>query len=378
VASRRYQRIGDYETRPNIYVAPLATTGRGKNVYLSKINTCLSKCGLNDYIGGKIKSGQGIESSMSKGSEPIKLYAIDEFGKLCLKVFSPRAQNWEKEIENVILEMYSKSSGIYIGGEFSDSGSREKKERIDLIEPSLTIYATSTPGPFFSALSSESISSGFLNRFIVLQDFSKRGLKRRFIQASDPSESIIKTIAEINEVDESNGNLQGYNGSSINCKNVRETKEATDFLIQKEMEVNGIMDKLESRGLADIWGRHEENTIKLSLIRAIGINNVNPVITMKDVMWAEKIVSWSLNNLTSRCGSEVSDNKIQKSINKIKEIIQTSKSGVLRGDIMSKAGLNKREFDELIAVLIEKDLVSEVPTNVGKRGKPGKKYIYSE
>lgn len=353
IFGRRYQ-VERWNTQTNLLTVGLLSTGRGKDHPRKKIKSLMVATGLGHILaGGEFTSGSAIRSALFRN--PVLLSFPDEFGKYLKSINSKNASAHQVQIGKVIMEIYSDSGSTHHGVEYS-SGSLKKgdeTQRKDIINPSLNIYATSTPSTFYGALKDEDISSGFLNRILVAEGNETVRLDPASIFEVDdqpPPEGLILRLrdayAAVHGPDTPNQDLAETEPEMRMVALDAEAKPATIAVMgEQERRIN---DPSERHN--ELWCRFFENTVKVAAIKAIVNNPQHPKITIEHIEWASDFVRWCVSNLSHRLAENISENERER---RAKEILEYIRSGGTDGrakrDITRKfQKVDQRERREIL------------------------------
>ncbi|MBF0583735.1 MAG: PriCT-2 domain-containing protein [Magnetococcales bacterium] len=162
---RRYRT--ETNLRSNLYIIGIADSGSGKNHSREVITNLLHQIGLQGHLGGnRIASGSGLLRAIY--DHPAVLFQQDEFGMFLQAAADRRRQpRYITEILDLMTELYSSASTVYLGLEYAILD--KKSGRKDIHQPCLCFYGTTTPITFWSALKSANVVDGSLARFLILK-----------------------------------------------------------------------------------------------------------------------------------------------------------------------------------------------------------------
>jgi len=161
LGGRMYRTRTDLRT--NVYIAAVAESGGGKDHAPEVIRRCFDLAKLDRYLGGEnLASGRGMLSALEQ--HPARLFQIDEFGLFLNTVTGGRAPTHKAEIWSELLKLYSRAKGIYRGTEYAN---KKDAPRVDIHQPCVCFYGTTTPSTFWKALEGGAMMDGSLARFLV-------------------------------------------------------------------------------------------------------------------------------------------------------------------------------------------------------------------
>jgi hypothetical protein len=380
LAGRQYRSRTDLRT--NVYIAAVAESGGGKDHAPEVIRRCFDLAGLDRYLGGEnLASGRGMLSALEQ--HPARLFQIDEFGLFLHSVTGGKAPAHKADIWSELMKLYSRAKGIYRGTEYAN---KKDAPRVDLHQPCVGFYGTTTPSTFWKALEGGAMMDGSLARFLVFVTDTDRPDRNRDAGIIAPSPALIEALKAIPRGQGDPppaGNLP-----EIHVVPMASTEEPTPFTVAMTPEAEALQD----RKLAeeDVWAKRVagtpqaaivnrlgENATKLALICAISRDPAHPEITERDLAWG-----WSLAEHCARTALRdaqrfLADSEFEVRLNKAIDII--GKHGPCsRRDLFHRGmKLAAREFSELIDALVANGVVIETqpPPHSGAGRPTGPRYI---
>jgi hypothetical protein len=383
LAGRKYRTPTDLRT--NIYAAAIAESGGGKDHAPEVIRRCFDLAKLECFLGGEtIASGRGMLSSLEQ--HPAKLFQIDEFGLFLNTVAGGRAPAHKAEIWSELLKLYSRAKGVYRGTEYAN---KKDAPRIDIHQPCVCFYGTTTPSTFWKALEHGAMVDGSLARFLVFATDINRPERNRTAGIIAPSPALLDALRLIacgpGEPPPA-GNLP-----ALHIAPMVATEEATPETIQMSAPAAALHDsKLieEDAWARKVAGSHEaaivnrlgENASKLALISAISRNPSRPEITAPDVSWGWALAEHSARSVLRDAQRFLAESPFEKRLNKALEIIGTHGPCSRREMFHRGLKLTAREFAELIETLVSNGAITEIQFGPSKTaGRPlGPRYILAQ
>jgi hypothetical protein len=378
LAGRQYRTRTDLRT--NIYVAAVAESGGGKDHAPEVIRRCFDLAGLDRYLGGEsLASGRGMISSLEQ--HPAKLFQIDEFGLFLTTVAGSKAPTHKAEIWSELMKLFSRAKGIYRGTEYAN---KKDAPRVDIHEPCVCFYGTTTPSTFWKALEHGAMLDGSLARFLVFVTDNDRPDRNRTAGIIDPPAGLIAALKAI---------IRGQ-GEPPPPGNLPEAHTAhmlaTETAAPYTVPMTPAADALHERHLAeeDAWAKRVagtpqaaivnrlgENAAKLALISAISRNPTHPEITEAEVAWGWALAEHCARTILRDAQRFMADSEFEARLNKAINII--GKFGPCSRREMFHRGfkLAERDFRDVINALVMNGVVTEtfVPTsNLGRP--PGPRY----
>lgn len=311
VFGRRYK--SEMNTRTNLYTIGVAATGGGKDYSRQMIKNLLLHAGLEEFRGSDtIKSAAGMVKSLSK--RPSQILHIDEYGLFLKAVCDQHAPPYYKAISKAMMMLYSSSSSSYGGGE----GASDEDKEIFINYPNLCIYGTTTPETFSAALTKQAVTSGELNRFIVIA--SKEAIPQRNHDATGAmaSDTLIADWRALKAITPGNGNLTTVNSPNIDpdpmiVRNGECTKRLRDMADYQDNQV---------RSKGPLWVRYRENSIKIAMIAAIARNQITPVLMLPDLDFGEALVRKSIEYISLVAERDVADSDHERDCQEIMKLLR--------------------------------------------------------
>ena len=155
--------VGPTGSGVNLYLAGIAGPGFGKEAPLQRLVKALQESDLAFLVGaGEVSSASAIEKILRR--KPAVVMPWDEIGDVLEAINAKGPGNWAGTIRKAMLELYSKSTGVWFGKETTD----EERMGQPIHCPSLTVVGTSTPTRFYGGLSEKNLSDGFAARIIFI------------------------------------------------------------------------------------------------------------------------------------------------------------------------------------------------------------------
>ena len=305
ILGRRYATESGLRT--NLYLVGVGPTGCGKNHARTAAKKVLQACDLENRLGGEeLASGQAIISRVA--ISPSVLFQLDEFGMLMAAVQNPNAGTHLVAILSNLMKLFSSANDTYIGTEYAD---QDKRPRVEIECPCVSVYGTTTPETFYKALGSGHVVSGYLNRLLVVETNINRPKRQRPVYRDVPHS--VKAWAKVatNQV-VSVKNLIGINPKSpIVVPMSHGAEEIFDTL---DLEIDKLMDRDRGSGLDALHNRTWEHAAKIALILALSRDLDRPVINVEDAEWAITFVKWSLSRMIHEVKLRVADSPFQAKV----------------------------------------------------------------
>lgn len=364
VFGRRYKCQGIYESRPNIYTIGIAGSGSGKEHSRKQMSVIMNQAGLGEFIGGdRFRSDAGLVVSLQKN--PSQIMPIDEIGLILQLMADKKAAGFQKNIATNLLTLYSASGGFFNAGQYAD----EEKDPVILKYPNLCIYGTTTKENYVKALTSDAVTDGQLNRFIVVpsgNEFPDRnendnreivpphGLLRQWESLAPPKDALpnIDLIVPTAII------VVWGNDVGLRLKNMGDIED-------KRARENAF-------GVGRLWNRYRDSVQKISMIFAIARNQARPEITSADLDIAEGIVTRSVEYMTELCLDSIADSEFQRHCQKVIAILKVEKEITQSALCNSCRFLKSKDLKEILDSLVEQErieILTDTDTTKKRRAK---------
>lgn len=353
-------RVSYRNTYTNTYILNIAKTGSGKGFpsaligELMKLNKELFLLmGMSGY-----QSSVAITSNLV--SKRVRLDVIDEISDLFRKVGS--GDVWQSTISETLCDLWTKSRGHYIAP--GVAASSKKEDTTTCHNPCVSIIGSSTERNLDNCLSSSSFSSGLMPRFIFFKRVDRPFCESDFkiennfefdqVLLDDISISI-KQILDIpfNKISGAEINQEYYNPIKLS-----ETPEVKRYIQALYLTIERKKSALDESVQLDMLTRFIENMFKLSALHCLSRSSQNRVIEMKDVEWADKILSTSNHNTGLFFEKFNAQNDTAKHKNDIVRIV-TLLGEVPKKDLIKHTSyLKKANRECLISDLIDSKVIA--------------------
>lgn len=311
--------------RTNLYLVAVAGTSSGKDHGRNCVSQVLQAAQLDGLIGGdEIGSGAGLLSRLGKC--PRTLFQLDEFGLLLQAMRSKTAGNHLASIMRYFMQLYGMTGTSYRGAEYSN---QKERPRVDIDFPCVNLHATTTPDQFFSALGSADVTSGALNRMLIL--VAPDGIvPRQEPEQEEPPESVVEWVKQVQRLQ---CGMRGLTpGAPLAMRYDTGAKELirafSDWLDELAHK------SIEAPQIAALWGRAYEMAVKLAMVHSMALyeslesldqnaSNDSLTITGPSMAWGVEFVKTFMGRtqieLESRMGDSDFDILVQRVAKQIRD-----------------------------------------------------------
>jgi hypothetical protein len=347
--------------RSNLYVVGIAESGAGKNHSRLVINELFREANLVQYLGGnKIASGSGLLTAIQR--QPSILFQLDEFGMLLSAAADrKRSPRYVCEILDLLTELYTTAGTTYFGTEYANHLQNNAHRAIH--QPCVCVYGTTTPVHFWQALQAANVADGSLARFLILaseEDFPDSNVGFGSI---DPPQHLLDRLVHIHEGGgKLNGNLADVGAVDevmVKPRVVPTTPAARARFEELDQDLLGTLRQSRGSGFSSILARIEENATKLSLIRAVSRDSVDPQIEDQDAGWgialARHCAELTIREVTAR----VAENQVESHHKRALQILRDAgHAGMSKSDFTRRTQfMDHRQRDGVLHTLVEAGLI---------------------
>lgn len=339
------------DARTNLMIVGVSGTASGKEHARLVMRKLLHKADLSHHNpGDEVTGGTAIERVMGSAdvADSRCLFLFDEWGDMCKEILAKGSPSHQTAVIRTIMKFYSQANGIYLPKEFS-----KKEDTIQPIEqPTLCIYATTTPEAYFGAMKSTQILNGFLNRFIHLITPDERP-KEQLGTIIDPPEELIGHLKRVADLPHNNSTGIGgrYNPDLIVPKELPFSADGQGVI----REFSAYCDEQVDSGseFAPLWGRASQMSQQVALILA-GVSQLND-ITAKEALFGVEFVETAMKRTINAVGDQLADNEQEHLTKRVLRIINDEKTdGIDKSALTRKTQfLKKPDRDGILYTLIE-------------------------
>lgn len=334
--------------RTNILCVGLAQSGSGKGHGHKAVSRLLSLINHDYLIAGKPASDMGLLKALSKSGRALVQW--DEFGLALKHMTSPKAPAYKAGILSVLMDTFSAADGLYIGQEYSNADN--KRPRIDISEPCLSLYAISTPVRFFEAFNSDFVLDGFLPRLFIFEGSEEVGKVSysRYGSGDDVDCSLL--------VDELRDSFPAFALSSLPTKKPITTLAFSTSAI---VTFSVVVDQYEtlklsaaSESIRAIYSRAIEHYIKLCLV----VEEPHSTIISRDTaVFCADLLECLVNTSLDAARQNIFDSQVERDNNRLTEIVRKAKVISRRDLTRATRYLKPFERKQIIETLIDADII---------------------
>lgn len=372
ITGNRVRSFPNHTTFTNLYILSLAPTGAGKEHARNINQDLLVAAGGIPFIGCEsISSAAGIITALDK--QPVQLMQLDEIADMLTTMRNATKSPHLYQI-GPVLKTVKTSAGRVVKG----PALKHEEDLKELRYPHLVIYGTSIPDGFWESISSTQVFDGLLSRFLI---FEGSYVRVKAAKDNPPPVGLVEAMTSWISLNQGSGAF-----AQIVRKSNREIPPMTLVAHTPEALARAIghMDQINERQIeeaktdpsrAAIWSRTAENTNQISLLFACSRWDIKaggePKISIDDVNLAIKLSNWMTRKMLVRVVSHVSESDHERMIKRI--LRQVPKGGITQRNLQRACQwIRSREFHELMASLVDMELIEIISLKTGKKGKPSK------
>jgi hypothetical protein len=346
-------------TRTNIYLVGIDETTTGKDIARRVVSRLLKSVEPRLCGPETVNSAAALASALKVS--PIQLMLLDEAGYLFASAANRNATHMANLVPT-LLKLFTSSAEMTNVASYND-----QKHNVDIDQPNLSIYATSTPKAFWQHITLDNVSDGLIGRMLVIPG---RGCqKMQETEWIDLPDSMIEAARWWWKW--LPGEAADHMLSPAPIK-LQRSKAAHDRYWQY---ANDIADKRigEESTRSAIWGRAAEKANKLALIHCASrhVCTEPQSIEIEDIEWGIKVVNWLTRQLIDGCNRYVARNQQERYVKTALEIIGKAGSAGIGHNDLTRAiqFLPRKARQDLMADLIESGQVQVAEMKTAGRPK---------
>jgi hypothetical protein len=339
----------------NLYLAGIAGPGFGKEAPLQRLVKVLQDADMAFLVGaGEVSSSSAIEKILRR--KPAVVMPWDEIGDVLEAINARGPGNWAATIRKAMLELYSKSTGVWFGKETTD----EERIGSPIHCPSLTVVGTSTPTRFYGGLSDKNLNDGFAARIVFIAPTARpeRGNPRD--NGLIVPEALREAIKTANKSFPWPGmdspgrwRLPDMPPSLVEIPWKDASAERTWLDLEDWQE--GEIEHDESRD--GILGRLAENAVRLATLRALSRDPAGTAVAVEDIEWARAIMMASVRAVDDGVEKYMASSQFEGLCQTILAALRGASGGAMyRAELLKRRGIrgaDNKMFNDAIVRLQE-------------------------
>ncbi|MBY0490610.1 MAG: bifunctional DNA primase/polymerase [Gemmatimonadaceae bacterium] len=322
VCARRYTTSRqNYST---LYLLVIGKSGTGKEHVRRSAHALLRAGDAATLIGpNEWTSRSAVWSSLY--SQPQSLAIVDEFGQfLGAASGGSDGATMKNGVLTALMELFSRVDDVAITPQFStltlSAKQRKNAERKAIERPGKSVIGLTTPNEWYESLKGNRISSGFLNRFLVLEATVPRG---DLADGSD-EEPPAQVVGWIRRVLAPRGNLDviGRVTELPPAQRLAITDPAMAAFRAFKRECNARADVLEAEKLGELPMRAGEQAMRLALLAALAEDPDAVTVDEPHARWGIAVAGYQLQQLIPAVQERLSDSPVHALRNRFLEALR--------------------------------------------------------
>lgn len=366
-AMGRKYRLTSPDVRSNLYVVALAPSGGGKEHPQVCIDRLFVAAGLGDLISMDMRSEAGVFASIWRNAT--KLLLVDEVGHLMKVAMNERViAPHLRAIMTLLMKLWSRNKGRMNSGELADMRDL-KKQRLEVDQPSLSLYGSTVAEPFWQAMQEGSVSDGSLARFLIFQ--AAGDVPGRQYGDIEPMERRQQELAaDLLRIFVGGGEPTQLAVASSMGRHRPPTQESNppppalvdvplDPACLPVIEALRLRQEVEQATLGERDGRSVvvrrlEQTMRVALIAAVADNPLGTIVYTQHVEWAASLTRACIDDMLSGIARHVAGSEREAKLKKVLGIIRAHGDWIDSNSLVRKTQfLDRRTRAEFLNDLVD-------------------------
>ena len=352
VCARRFATTRqNYST---LYLLVIGKSGTGKEHVRRSANGLLRSARAAYLIGpNEWTSRSAVWSSVL--SQPQSLAIVDEFGQfLNAATGGSDGAAMKNGVLTALMELFSRVDDTAITPQFStltlSDKQRKAADRKSIERPAQSVIGLTTPNEWYDSLKGNRISSGFLNRFLVLEADIPRG-DLSDVTDDGPPEAVQQWIAAI-LAKRADFDVPGRATDLPAPVRLSIAPDADHAFKAFKRECNARADVLEAEKLGELPMRAGEQAMRLALIAALAEDPHATTIALSHAEWGVAVAGYQLQQLIPAVQSRLADSPVHALRNRFLEALKDAgERGLTMREVTRSRvfrGVLKRDRDETL------------------------------
>jgi hypothetical protein len=328
---------------PNVYVLNVAPTGAGKSFPQRLAKRILTQEIPQETLlgGGNYRSSSAFIKDLSRQRE--RLDIIDEASSLFGTISEGGV--FQRDMDDIICELYSNSSDLFIGPESMG------RESVRVWHPCISMLMSTTPNGLKESISNALATKGFFPRCFLFVDYEYGAQKPRVFD----EELYAEVCARFRDIRANKRPEKGKGHDLINSvpdpEEIDCSADAHDLLDRQVYQWNEqLAEPHRSEVERVLLSRAGEQATKLALIHgALRVGKVEKT----DVVWACEVLDAMRDNARHILPQLAAENRGQANQERVYALI-SEKGALTHKDLISRTRfLNKRERNDILESMAE-------------------------
>lgn len=351
------RKVSDvFNSRTNIFALAVCPSGGGKDHPRDVNKRILFEAGLGHLVGPEsAASHAGLLSAIEH--QPTLLLQWDEIGRLLRVMADAKGSPHLFQLGSVLLKLYTSSHSIYLGDAYSD---RDKNRTIN--QPHAVLFGTSGPQALFESLTTESLTDGFLARFMIFEA-SNRLPRLQSVPTRDVPKSIVEVARYWGDF-MPGGNLGGENPSPAIVPYTSAALQIMDQLEEVAYRAASSTDET----ITTLWTRATQRARKLALLYACSESHLTPAVDVAAAKWACELVDYGTRKMLFDANQWITSSHFEARRQKVARLIASMPDGITTTQLARRQrSLTSRELREVLEALQHAGEVEVATTETGGR-----------
>lgn len=365
----------------SLFFMNVGKTGTGKEHANSVISRTLRYAGLEELLGPPGYTSEGGVLTALK-SAPAHIAVIDEFGNYLGAAGNRSSANLQQAL-SMMMECFGRQTDSVQKRGYSDAGLNEKQSKalqVRIHKPSLTVLSMTTPETFYAAVSGRDLSSGLLNRFLIVESRLPRQRSRMPAQI-DPPQAVIEWAQKCATAGQG-GNLTDLGPEfPPDPVVVPFTDGALALLHDYEGVIIDRQNAANNETMAAMYNRSREIAMRVSLI--VAVSKGQSEIDSDVAQWAIDYVDFYAQRAVQSMIDNMAEGETDELRKKVAAAIKAAgSSGMNMREIIRAVpgigNLSKPNRDGLLAMVCEDFPVARSVSKPSGRGRPSIIHTWDE
>lgn len=360
---------GPTRSATHLYVVTLAPTGSGKQHAIDCTDKLMTVAGAKSHLGpSQFFSMSAVINFMHRA--PLSLCTLDEFGAFLKRINHRRASSHEMGISMILRSIWGANYTTVRTPEWAGKASEA------FSSPALSIHGMSVQNEFYEALQGSDLSNGFLNRFLVFSSDVRAAEETPMLTPGEVPERLTAALDALYQWDGTQLGTARLSDPNLNPEPdiLPWASDAAHEVYKTTMlEIERDSDKSPESAL--FLARTGEIALRLATIRAAGRWGNGAMVDVTDIEWGRNVARTSANLMIAGAAANMADNDYQANYKRVLRIINDA--GTITKSALTRrldGVLSAREYDGIVAQLIEGGRILEARSVNPKGGRPSITY----
>lgn len=358
VMGRKFRTTND--NWPSLFFLNIGVSGAGKEHAKMAIERVLRAAKFSTLSPASEYTSDAAIDSMLR-MHPTHIAIIDEFGYM-LKAANAKNNTNGGSARKRLMEVFGRCGGTLQPKAYSTAALTkaecDARGARHVENPALTVLGMTTPTPFYEAVGSGALTDGFLNRIITVESDLGRQ-PSRFVDQIDVPDELRRWVRECRV--KGDGDLVDVIDaphSEVPVPAVLDfAAEARRLFTELEVRCIERMDELEMYGMAEMYSRVREISMRISLIVAHSCES--DMIEAQHAQWAIDYVTYWADRAITRLADNVADNPFAALCNEVANHVLKAGSRGLTVPELAKKSMKFKGTDERTRAHVFSNLASD-------------------